>query len=344
MTKIMHLLTTDRFSGAENVVCQIMNLYKNDNSTDMIYCSLEGPIKNNLNTLHLPFYPLKKFSYKEVKKAIEMYQPDIIHAHDIKASIIASFFRKKTIISHIHGNSANMKKISLKSILYLSASKRFKHIFWVSDSSLKEYYFYKKIKSKSSILRNIVNQEQIKTKTKEFDSKNFDIIFLGRLTYLKNPERLIEIFKQIVNKRNKTTMAMVGDGELKEQIETLIKQEKLEKNITMFGFQSNPYPYLNNSKIMIMTSRFEGTPMCALEAMSLGIPIVSTPTDGLVQLIEQNKSGFLSDENVEISNKIIELLENQQKYQSMSKETQKKFLQFNDIKKYKEQLNKIYFR
>ena len=340
--KVMHILTTNRFSGAENVVCQIINLYKNS-EIEMIYCSLDGDIKEILKNKNIPFYPLKKINYKEIKKAIKEYQPDIIHAHDIKASIFASFIKGKTIVSHIHGNSANMKKRSLKSFLYLLASKKFKHIFWVSDSSLNEYYYYRKVKNKSSILRNIVNKEEILEKANEFSTPLFDLVFLGRLTYLKDPERLMQIFKGIVSKRPESSLAIVGDGELKSSIEEFIKKENLSKNITMFGFQNNPYPYLKNSKIMIMTSRFEGTPMCALEAMSLNLPILSTPTDGLVQLIKHNESGFLSDNNEELVNKAIEILENKEILKNMQEKTKKHFLELNNIENYKEELERMYF-
>ena len=92
-----------------------------------------------------------------------------------------------------------------------------------------------------------------------------------------------------------------------------------------------------------MTSIYEGVPMCALEAMSLGLPIISTPTDGLVEIIEQNKNGFYSNSDEEISKKIINLLKNNDEYKKMSSNALKKSKKLNDINKYKETLNKYYF-
>lgn len=63
------------------------------------------------------------------------------------------------------------------------------------------------------------------------------------------------------------------------------------------GFRKNPYKILKNSQVMIMTSRWEGLGMCALEAMALGVPVVSTPTGGLCEIIEDGKNGFLRRSN-----------------------------------------------
>ena len=121
--KIMHLLATNSFSGAENVVCQIIDMYKNDKDLDMVYCSPNGKIKNKLVEKNIKFYPLNKLNYSSIKKAIMDFEPDIIHAHDIKATIYASLFSKKCkIISHVHGNSIDMRKTSLKSLLFLIVS------------------------------------------------------------------------------------------------------------------------------------------------------------------------------------------------------------------------------
>ena len=114
---VLHILNTNELSGAENVVCTII---KNmDNNYKMIYCSPNGPISQKLKEENIIFSPLKKLSYKEVKKTIETIKPDIIHAHDNRATVIASLFSKKyKIISHIHGNNIIMNSFNAKSFLF----------------------------------------------------------------------------------------------------------------------------------------------------------------------------------------------------------------------------------
>ncbi|HHA5417201.1 TPA: hypothetical protein ACOA67_002351, partial [Enterococcus faecium] len=68
--KIMHLLQSNRFSGAENIVCQIMSLFQNNEKFEMIYVSPDGPIANILNIRGLSYLPLKKFSRKEIDRAV----------------------------------------------------------------------------------------------------------------------------------------------------------------------------------------------------------------------------------------------------------------------------------
>ena len=342
--RVMHLLATNSFSGAENIVCQIIDMYKNDKNLDMIYCSPNGKIKNKLSEKNIKFYPLNKLNYSSIKKAIIEFEPDIIHAHDIKATIYASLFSKRCkIISHVHGNSIDMRKLSLKSLLFLIAAKKAEHIFWVSNSSLNQYKFYKQICNKSSILVNVVDKRKVIYNSKEFDiDERYDAIFVGRLVELKNPKRLLNIFLSVVDKVPTAKLALVGNGPMYDELEEYINNNNLNNNVFLLGFQTNPYVYIKNSKIMLLTSIYEGTPMCALEALCLGKPIVSTPTDGMKELIKQGFNGFLSDNNDELINNIVELITNDKKLLKMSKNADSDSTEINDIAKYKRELNLYY--
>lgn len=344
MKKIMHLISTDVFSGAENVACQIINGFSKDEKYKMIYVSKIGPNKKSLENRSITYYKLNNFNYKCIKKAIQDFKPDIIHAHDIKASIYASlFYNKAVIISHIHGNHENMRKFNIKTFLYNMFSKKFNKIIWVSKSCLDDYYYSNKVQRKSIILYNVINPEELEQKAKlDKNNYSYDLIYLGRLSYPKNPIRLIEVIKEIVAKRPSTTVAIVGTGELEQDVKETIHKYGLEKNITLYGFQSNPYKILKSSKIMIMTSRYEGTPMCALEAFACGIPIISTPTDGLKELINDGKNGYIGETNKLLIEKTLYLLNNEKIYAQIANQVKKDNKEINDIHKYLNNVNMIY--
>ena len=93
---------------------------------------------------------------------------------------------------------------------------------------------------------------------------------------------------------------------------------------------------------MLMTSRWEGTPMCALEAMALGLPIVSTPTDGLCELVTDGETGYLSDDDDELTRKILGILIDDEKRDYLSKRTKERSRVINDVISYKEGILKSY--
>ena len=341
-TKVLHLLSSNVYSGAENVACTIINNSDKD-KYEMVYCSPNGKILEQLKEKNIDYIPLVKLSYSEVKRTIKDYKPNIIHAHDNKATVIATLFRKKCkIISHIHGNNKIMNTLNLKTLLFNLRSKYVNRFIWVSDSSLNDYYFKNNIVDKSIVLHNVINQKEIIKKSKLYKcDREYDLIFLGRLGYPKNVVRFIKIVKMIKKKKNDVNVAIVGDGPDRNQIENLIEDYNLINNIKVYGFQSNPYPILNNSKILVMTSIYEGTPMCALEAQSLGKPIIATPVDGLIDIVENGYNGFLSNIDEELVDNILLIL-NKKNYSYYSKNSIDRFKEINGLENYLKTIKDIY--
>lgn len=344
--KILHILRSNKFSGAENVVCQIIKLFnENEEYEEMIYVSPEGPIEDALKERNIKYVPIKKLSVGEIKRVIKEYNPDIVHAHDKSAIVISSLAvsRKIKLIAHVHCTFDMLSSKNLKSLIFYNALKKCKKVVFVSTESYNSFIFKDKISDKCISLRNIINPEEIRLKIKKDDNEyDNDIIFLGRLTYQKNPERFINIIENVKKEINNVKVAIVGDGDLREKIESLIKEKNLSENIKMYGFVSNPYKLLSQSKALIMTSRSEGTPMVALEAMSVGLPIISTPVDGLKEIVINDENGFLSDSNEELANAIIKLLQNKNYMSEMIKNAKEKFEEINDLENYKKCLEKVY--
>ena len=169
--KILHLLQSRKFSGAENVACQIIAMMKEEADVQMAYCSRDGQIREVLKERGICYYPIKKLTVSEVKRIIRQYKPDIIHAHDMRASFIAAkACGQIPLISHIHNNAFDARGLSVKSVAYIYAALKAKHIFWVSGSSYKGYCFHSLFKKKSSVLYNIVdayNKTEVERAKKE---------------------------------------------------------------------------------------------------------------------------------------------------------------------------------
>lgn len=339
MAKILHLLNSSFYSGAENMAIQVIKMF-NDTGYEAVYCSLDGPIRQALEKENIKFIPVGSLNIHEVRSVIKEYEPNIIHAHDMKASVIAAMSTLKTpIVAHIHGNSQDARRITLKSLGFLFASIKIRWIFWVSNSAMIQFKFRKLVCNKSQVLINIVDTNTISLKSK-LDSKeyNYDIVYLGRLSYEKNPERLISILEKVVDRYAGVRIAIIGTGELLSKIQILAEAKKINKNIDFLGFVKNPFKILKSSKVMIMSSRWEGTPMAALEAQSLGLTIVTTPTDGLCDIITNGFNGFISNDDETLAAQLFQIIVNPDLRKEISnnalarsKKTQNKQTYYNEI-------------
>lgn len=342
--RILHLLQSNRFSGAENVVCQIIGMFKDNTDIEMAYCSRDGQIKEALDERGIKFFPMKKLCVSEVKRVIKEYKPDVIHAHDMRAAFIGSLACGKIkLISHIHNNNFDSRGLSVKSLLFLFAGVKSKHIFWVSKGSYEGYVFHSFFKKKSEILYNILDVDALYQKAEtDTDEYNYDIIYLGRLNSLKDPLRMIRIIGDVAKLKPDLKAAVVGTGELENTCKDLCEELKLSNNIDFLGFKNNPLKILKSSKVMIMTSLTEGTPMSALESLALGTPIISTPVGGMCELIENGVNGYLENDDNALVEKLFSIVTDEKLHSKLSSNAANKCKELCDINKYSDSLLNAY--
>lgn len=339
--KIVHILKSNKYSGAENVAITIINKMKDRN--DIVYVCPEGEIREYLKKYNINYEPVKKISVKEIKRIIKKYKPDIVHAHDFSASVISAIAsNRKNVISHLHNNNPRMKKINLYSIIYLCSTLKYKKILMVSQAIMDEYVFRKNIAKNVEILGNPIELEKIVKLSKEYKCDElYHIAFLGRLSDPKQPEKFIQLIKELKETIKNIKAVMIGDGPLREKCEKIIKENDLEKNIILKGFIKNPFPILKNSKVVCMTSKYEGFGLAAIEALVLGKPVVATDVGGLPDIVNDT-CGKIYKEIEEAKKEVIKLLDNEEYYKSKSLNAIKRSQEMNNIDEYINKLEKIY--
>ena len=342
--RILHLLPTNRFSGAENVACQIINLFSGNTGYEMAYCSPEGPIRRAVEEKGIRFIGLNSFGPRQVRNAIAEYRPDIIHAHDMRASLMSVFINIEIpVIGHIHCNPEANSKLSYRSVLFYIACKRMKHIYWVSNSSFYSYYFHDLVRNKSTILSNVIDEEEVLSRTNEsFVFGGYDVSYIGRLSDVKDPLRLMHVIRLVANQFPQLKVAIVGSGEMEDETKAECRRLGLDDNVEFLGYMTNPLGVLKSSKVLIMTSKREGTPMCVLEAQALGIPVVSTPIDGVKDLIVDGENGYLSDSDEELAERITSIITSEVIFKKMSSRSLEKSHIYNDLETYKQTLDFVY--
>ena len=337
--RVLHVLNSNSYSGAENVVIQIIS--KLQDEYEFAYCSPNGPIGEKLKECGIKYIPVDKLSIKSIKKVINEYKPDVIHAHDFRASLLVSFFNRSIpIISHLHNNCPWLSKPGVKSFAYYLAAKKASRILCVSDSVMDQYIFNKSFKKKVVVVGNPVDVLKVLSMASN-NAKKYDIVFCGRLTEQKDPLRFVNIVKEVSRDICPFKVVMVGEGKLRPLIEQEIHNQDLSNTIEMTGFVNNSVSIMSCSKMLVMTSAWEGFGLVAIEALSLGLPVVSTKVGGLPYIVDDN-CGKLCDSNQEFVDEIKYLLSNGDYYENKSKHALSKAKQLDNSVSYFKTIGDLY--
>ena len=262
-----------------NITLVLMNdtiLYDIPNKLKIIYLENSNPNESGIKKLiKLPILGLK---YKKICK-------------DNNIDISLSFMNRPNyinIISKLFGNKIKIiiserampslqHKIGLQGkINIFLITCLYHHADIITANSLGNSLDLKNNFAINNILTisNPVDIKQILKLSKEniiLKKEKFTFITIGRLDRGKNHQLVINAMKDIDAK-----LYIIGDGELKNELENQIKKLKLEKNIFLLGYQENPYKYLVKADCFIFSSNNEGFPNVLLEALSCGLPIIST--------------------------------------------------------------------
>lgn len=338
--KVLHLLKSTAYSGAENVALSIMQHFPEE---DMTYASPNGPIRKVIEDPGQKFYPLEAASVSGVRKAIQEVRPDIIHAHDFSMSTYAAWATSNIpVIAHLHNNPPWIKKLHPKTLSFLLSVHRIKKIITVSPAIEKDFMFSDVFSSKITVIGNVVNSaDVIKKASEEIKCSPIDILFLGRLSAPKNPVLFCEIVEKVKKEIPEVQVVMIGEGELRSEVEQYIFEHHLNENIKLLGFQSNPYPYLNKSKLLLMPSAWEGFGLVAVEALCLGKPVVCSGAGGLIDIVD-NDCGAICKSSDDYANAVIRLLSQPSVYKQKSACAIERVASFSNWEAYKARLNNIY--
>lgn len=342
--KVLHIINSRAYSGAENVIITIMENTRE--CVDSYYVSPVGSIQEVLEKKNLAYIPINanNLSVTNIKSVIKRYKPDIIHAHDFRAGIFSRMtFTNVPIINHLHSNSPWLKSYSIYTLLYAFCCYRFNKILTVSNSVMDEFVFGSRFKFKTQVIGNPFDANKIRNMASAADINEVsDLIFLGRLTQAKNIFFFLDIVKRLTKVFPSIKVVIVGDGELHDVFITKIDELGLKQNIKMYGFQANPYGLIKNSKVLCIPSKWEGFGLAAAEALSLGVPVVCSGAGGLKNLVD-NACGCLCGFELEnYVSEISKILNDEVYREKKAKYALRKSEELTNIDKYVSVVEKLY--
>lgn len=149
---------------------------------------------------------------------------------------------------------------------------------------------------------------------------------VARLDPIKNHALMIDATSQLIKKGVDIHLIIVGDGEMRDEIDSQIDKLDLHGNVTLTGYITHPKNYLQLFDIFLLTSFSEGTSMTLLEALSLGLPVIVTNVGGNPEIVEHNQQGIVIDnDDLDGLTQAIEMLTNTETRRQMSKSGKARF-------------------
>jgi len=318
---IIHELTV---GGAERVLVNMMNNISRDNfKINLIIFKNIGELKNELkkdiNIIDLKSSSIKNGVFK-LFKTIKEIKPDIVFsgiAHvNLMLAVMIPFLPKhiKYIARETNTVSSQLKQEKrqfLLKILYKYFYSNFDLIIAQSNYMKQDLVDNFSIdENLIKVIYNPIDIELINDKKESdiilFNKNNINLLSVGRLNYQKGYDLLL---KAIEKMNEKFHLYIIGDGEEKEKLLNLSKELNIEDRVHFLGFQKNPYKYMDQADLLILSSRYEGLPNVVLEANACGLPVVAYNCPcGTREIIKDGVNGFLVEcENIdELTNKIEE--------------------------------------
>ena len=304
----------------ENIVVSqnIEDKRKITNSTRKGIKHYELPIQREINILK-DFLAIIKMA-----EIIKKERPNLIHAHSAKAGVIAriaAMFYDINVLYTPHAFSflSTENYLKRKFFLFIERLLKTKRTVLLATSKSERDQAINIVglsPSKVIVLNNAIaptNQESnnsVRIKHKKY------ICSMGRPSYQKNTEMLVEVIRLVQKKHKKIHLYIVGAGEYSpnlSKVKKLINQKNLSNNITILPWvkREEAMAILKHSQIYVSTSRYEGMPYAVIESLFLKTPCVLTNCDGNKDLIVHNKTGYLINNNdqEEMSKKICSLLD-----------------------------------
>jgi glycosyltransferase involved in cell wall biosynthesis len=299
MKKITFLVNSLSAGGAEKVLSVLANelvknydveiiflekneFYKLDKNIKKTYLSNFNGKENVIKKfLYLPILAWKLKKYVK-KNKIKLIQSHVYRANyvNILSKIFGSAHKTQIVIPGIvsfYQNEGLLGKINLFLIKNLFPLADL--IIWKSKRMKIDANNLFNFKNEQQVIYNPIDIDKIHFLIKEnigefkFKKDKFYLVSVGRLIKLKRNKDLIESLKYL---DNNVEVLFIGDGEEKENLIDYAKKLGLEKRIHFIGKVNNPFKYLKYCNIFVHTSKTEGFPNVLVEALSCGLPVISS--------------------------------------------------------------------
>lgn len=312
---ILLVVCNNVLNGTERYVVDLAKNLNKDKFNVYVAVPIKGPLsdilkENNINEVVYDNNKVDYYSFKGMKnlyKIMKKYKIDIVHANSkFQPCIAGKLAGVKLNVEIKHGifySKQQLEKLSLIRKIYENIKQYFVDSFIaISENDKNTLIKYFKIKEKKiSVIYLGLDLDAIRSKNpglftyRSINYNNVIIGHIGRFTYQKAQEFLLDAFSMLILKYPDARLVIIGTGENKEMILEIIKNKKLENNIELLDYTNDIFNEIPKFDMHVLTSRYEGTPYVIFEAMALGVPVITTNTGGISNILTNNLDSMITE-------------------------------------------------
>lgn len=314
--KILYVVTAAGFGGAPQHVLYLMEHMVRERHIVALACAPEPRLIQEAQRLGATVYPnllfvrepspVKDFlALKPMLRAIRAFGPDLIHAHSTKAGfaarLCAALLGIKQVVFTSHGWAFHESEGRWKRLIYTFAERYAacvtKKIICVSDYNRNLALRHRVGRpDQLVVIHNGVNsalftrKDGVHIRTEFNLRQSFVITMVSRLA---PPKDLQTLLKAVAQLPDDCKLLLVGDGELRQEVQSSIHAMGLTHRVILAGNRSDVADILAGSDVFALASRAEGFGLTIVEAMMSGLPVVASSVGAVPELIDNGETGFL---------------------------------------------------
>lgn len=323
--KIMQIIPYFCFGGAE-IMCENLTYALKNVGQEVCVVSLyddRTPIARRMEEAGIRIAYLDKkpgldlSMVPKLRKLMQRERPDVVHTHlnILKyAALAARLAGVRKCVHTVHSladrEAEDRIEKCVKGYFFRKSWSVPVALTPQVQSSVAE--FYDLPPTRIPMIYNGIDLSRCVPKTTYETGDTVTILHVGRFDVPKNHAGLLEAFRLLRQNHPECRLRLVGDGDLRQDMEALAREKGIADAVEFCGMQSNVYPYLHNADIFTLPSIYEGNPMTVIEAMGTGLPIAASRVGGIPDMIADGESGLLVEpEPKSICDGLVRLVEDE---------------------------------
>lgn len=323
MKKILFLIHDLGHGGAEKVLVNLVNNMNSAKFDITVMTLFDTGINRQFLAPHIRYISCFSNMIPGNSKIMKLLTPVQLHNwlikdhYDIEVSylegpsarVISGCRAQDTkLICWIHIEQKKMKRAAASFRSYNEAEEcynKFDKIIAVSETVKEDFTSLFPIKKPVEVLYNTNESRKIVELSRESVSENvitsntFNIIGVGKLLKSKGFDRLARIEKKLLDEGYKIHVYILGEGPEFSKLKHYAKENNMENNFTLLGYQTNPYKFVAKCDLFVCASFAEGFSTAATEALIVGTPVCTVEVSGMKEMLGDNEYGLITDNNDE---------------------------------------------